>query len=297
MNSNDANKKLPYFSFNFLKYYTHDYLVAPGGFDAELTDLLWQFEKKNYLDKTLLIVMSDHGNRLSQYGFYTEPGRIERSMPFMSIRLPKKLQNTQFHSNIKSNKNKLISMFDIYKTLAHFKYINEFGIEPMLNESCRHNFKQSQSEIRSMRGISLFEEISHHRTCLEALVPSSYCLCSFKEHINEVSFFNETKYTFKESAQLIVNFINEMTRPYRSQCIPFVLSQVKSVKKIKYSVDNWLYNVQLVLTPGQSVFESNLKLNKQNKLQVYENKVNRLSKYRQQSEVIFIFFFFYFFFL
>jgi hypothetical protein len=285
MNSNDANKKLPYFSFNFLKYYTHDYLVAPSGFDAELTDLLWQFEKKNYLDKTLLIVMSDHGNRLSQYGFYTEPGRIERSMPFMSIRVPKKLHNTEFHKNIESNRNKLISIFDIYKTLAHFKYINEFGIEPMLNQSCRHNFKQSQPEIRSMRGISLFELVASNRTCLEALVPSSYCLCTLKQPINEITYFNETKYSFKESGELIVDFINAMTTAYRSQCIPFTLSQVKSVKKLKYSADTWLYNVQLVLTPGESVFEANLKLDEQKKLKVYENKVNRLSKYRQQSKV------------
>ena len=94
------------------KYFRNKML---GGFDAELTDLIQQFETKGYLDKTLLIVMSDHGSRLSQYGFYTEPGRIERSMPFMSIRLPKQLLNTQFHSNLKSNKNKLISMFDVYK--------------------------------------------------------------------------------------------------------------------------------------------------------------------------------------
>jgi hypothetical protein len=91
LNNNESIKQ-PYFSFNFLKYYTHDYLVVPPGYDAQLTDLIRTFEKNGYFNNTLLVFMSDHGSRLTQYGFYTEPGRQERSMPFLSIRLPKHLR-------------------------------------------------------------------------------------------------------------------------------------------------------------------------------------------------------------
>ena len=95
--NDNTNKHLPYFSFNFLKYYTHDFFVTPTGLDAELTSLIKNFEDKGYLNNTMLVMFSDHGSRLSRYGYYTEPGRMERSMPFLSVRLPQRLINTELH--------------------------------------------------------------------------------------------------------------------------------------------------------------------------------------------------------
>ena len=74
------------------------------------------FEKSKYLDNTLLIIFSDHGNRLTRYPIYTSTGRIERHLPFLSMRLPKKLWNTSYFHNAKNNEQKLISAFDIYQT-------------------------------------------------------------------------------------------------------------------------------------------------------------------------------------
>ena len=84
------------------------------------------------------------------------------------------------------------------------------------------------------------------------MVPSSYCLCSFKEEINEATYRSETKHSFEQSGELVVDFINEMTDAFRHKCQLFALSQIKSVKKIRYTVDIVLYNVQLVLMPGET---------------------------------------------
>lgn len=283
---NEKNKNTPYFSFNFLKYYTHDYLVTPAGFDAELTDLVRKFEQKGYLDNTLLILFSDHGSRLTHYGFYTEPGRVERSMPFLTIRLPKQLENTEFEFNLKQNCDKLVSMFDLYKTLRHFYYLNKYDRDTLIrNKECRYNFTFSEATVRSMRGVSLFERVDPLRTCVDALVPNSYCLCSSKEAMNELTYFNETNHTFNETGELLVTFVNSLTNEYRSRCALFRLDHIKSVLKTSYTSSILLYSVQFVLQPGDSVFEANLRLNNR-KLEVYENKVNRLSKYRNQSRCI-----------
>jgi hypothetical protein len=289
LNNNESIKQ-PYFSFNFLKYYTHDYLVVPPGYDAQLTDLIRTFEKNGYFNNTLLVFMSDHGSRLTQYGFYTEPGRQERSMPFLSIRLPKHLKSRDFYLKaLNNNKYNLVTMFDLYKTLKHFFYINKYGLNDKLlinNKECRFNFSISLNNQRSMRGISLFENIDSNRSCKDALVPSSYCLCSPSIEINESIYKNETNYSFNQSALFITEYINELTLSQRNICMPFKLKEIKTVKKIVYTTDINLFQFQIVLHPGQSVFEANLKVNNLKQLELFENKVNRLSKYRNQSSCV-----------
>ncbi len=76
------NHATPYFAFNFLKYYTHDYLSVPKDFDIQLRNLIKYFDSKGYLDNTLFILMSDHGSRLTKYSYQSRIGKIERSLPF-----------------------------------------------------------------------------------------------------------------------------------------------------------------------------------------------------------------------
>jgi hypothetical protein len=47
--------------------------------------MLVKFEKKSYLNNTMLILMGDHGNRLKYYAYATEQGKLERWMPFLEL--------------------------------------------------------------------------------------------------------------------------------------------------------------------------------------------------------------------
>jgi len=151
-----------------MKYLTHGFLSVPKTFDIQLKDLIAGFEKQKLLDNTLLVIMSDHGSRLTKYSYQSKVGRMERSTPFFSMRLPKQLIGTEFHRNAVSNKDKLFTAHDVHKTLNQFYYFNQ---NSSLNSACRQRFARSDREVRSLRGISLFEKHPENRSCYDALIP------------------------------------------------------------------------------------------------------------------------------
>ena len=114
-----ATKRVPYFSFNFLTEMTHMHLATPKSLDVYMRDMLIRLSQEGYLDDTMLVVMSDHGNRLNYYAYATEPGKLERYLPFLSVKLPKKMRDSTFAASLRGNKNKLVSFFDVYQMSLH----------------------------------------------------------------------------------------------------------------------------------------------------------------------------------
>ena len=288
---NNFPQNKPYFSFNFIKSYTHDYLYVPPNLDLKLYNMLKQFEDKGYLDDTLLVLMSDHGSRVTLYSFETDQGRNERTWPFLSIRLPKRLRNTQYAKNLLNNKRKFISHFDFYKTLRHFSYLNVYDQTNSRNdqvnsEKCRTNFQNSDFYERSLRGVSLFEDIPKKRSCSDAMVPNIFCSCSNKEKISEEKFLKETNLTFRNAGLVILNQINLMTEQLRSYCSLFSLRKVISVKSFQLN-DFVLYELKLLFSPADAVFLGYLKANFKNPsdIKVYQKAI-RFNRYGNQSNCI-----------
>ena len=272
-----------YFSFNFLKYYTHNYLAIPQNFDNSLKEMLHNFEKKGYLDDTLLVIMGDHGNRLTNYFSDTDYGKIEHKNPLLSIRVPDKLKKMDYYKNMARNKYKLISPFDLHKTLKHFYYINKN--ENSNNNLCRSYFKNSEPKIRSKRGVSLFESISSERTCTEALIPSIFCNCNKYVEILEEKFLKDTdmKYNFNSSSHFILDHINNVTNSFREQCVLFELVKIISVKKV-FTDNLEYYEFYLLFQPGDAIFKANLIFSNET-LSIYENII-RISLYKSQSACV-----------
>ena len=285
LNSDEANRKLPYFSFNFLKYYTHDLILVPDGFDSGLRDMLENYAKNGFLNDTMLVFFSDHGSRMNEFAHTTDAGKMERSMPFLGIRLPNRMQATKYAKHLHNNRNKLISTFDVYKTLKHFFYINKLGLNSKKLNSleCREHFKKSNHSIRSLRGISLFEKIESGRSCLDAIVPSGYCICNPKASISEEGFSEETKYDVVSAARIIIGEINKITDSVRSKCARFKLDTIASLKKSVFSTKN-LYEFQILLQPGNALFEATLKYEKKSSKLRLHDKVLRISRYDKQSD-------------
>ena len=167
---------------------THNDFVVPAVIDKYFRDMLERFEKKGFLDNTLLIVFSDHGVRLVPYSYETQVGKLEINLPFISMRLPKKLWGTSYHENVLKNKNKLVNAFDVYQTLRHFLHING----NYSKELDKRQFSVNDKKTRYLRGISLFEKIPVDRTCKDALIPDNYCSCYSETEITENEF---TKFT------------------------------------------------------------------------------------------------------
>lgn len=126
MNSNERNKQTPYFSFNFLTEYTHAYMAVPRQLDESLARTLARLDARGHLDNTLLILFSDHGNRLKFFAYATEIGKLEKFWPYLSVRLPSSW-SSKYASNARENRDKLISFFDVYQTIRHHLFLNKFG--------------------------------------------------------------------------------------------------------------------------------------------------------------------------
>lgn len=286
MNS-PSNNDVPYFSFNFMKYFTHDFLTVPKDFDIQLKNIIEYFEEQKYLDNTLFIVMSDHGSRLTKYSYQSKVGKMERSLPFFSMRLPKNLHDTEFHRNAIANKDKLFTAHDVYKTLKQFYYINR-ELEslhdrngPIYTDKCRGNFANSQRKIRQLRGISLFEKHPENRTCFDALIPMLFCVNTPQQSITDQEFFLMTGHVILDAAQFVLEYVIEKTNSERSKCEIYELNKIISMKMLSGSYTR-LYVLNVQFKPDNAIFEAYLRLNSEKNFKIY-NRVIRLNKYGTTS--------------
>jgi hypothetical protein len=281
MNSYE-NNKIPFFSFNFLTQYNHDYFVIPKDLDTQLRDMLANFQIKGYLNNTMLILWSDHGNRLASYSVYNDQGRLEKNNPFLSVRLPEKLKNTRYFLNAFNNQNKLVSGLDLFQTLKQFLYINKFGlkIEPI----CEEKFKRNDKNDRNTRGISLFEPINMNRSCADALIPYMLCNCITKTNLNEKQMLKETNFRIDDVSSLIVTKLNQITSKQRNKCSEFRFDRLVSFKRVN-AADSLTYELIVVVQPGDAWFESSikLKLEKKDNQTVFNYLPKRISAYGNQS--------------
>jgi hypothetical protein len=225
---------------------------------------------------------------LKEYSL-TENGYLERSYPFLSMRMPRRMWPSIYYQNAKQNQRKLISHYDTYKTLNHFLYMNK---RRMLIDNqtrpdvlkCRANFEISEPKERIMRGVSLFETVSATRVCKDAFVPIGYCNCQEQVDLtrNEFVFANETGLDFKIAAQFVIEQLNSMTYPYRRECELFELESIKKVTKLFTSLSK-VFKFNIKVLPGEVEFQSIVRIVDQNTIELV-GKILRMSIYGHQSD-------------
>lgn len=209
-------------------------------------------------------------------------GKIERKQPFLSIRLPKLLWNTRFQKQLEQNKYKLITSFDIFKTLKHFLYLNKYGMDRIENDNCRSYFTQSIQSIRNKRGISLFENIPINRSCADALINEKECSCKIPtQELNNEQFQKYTKFTFKELQQYLVEYLQKKTDKYRNLCSVYKFDKLISVKMLiqnEKDKNSIRFQIDLIVQPDNSRFEFYIKFDFKN--------ANKNSKINETFQII-----------
>lgn len=111
--------------------------------DDALFKFLDYFEKKGYLNETILIFMSDHGLTQTGISHYIKAQDfiIEKSLPTLLILLNKSISSYKIlRNNLKNKEQEMISAYDIYNTLTSIpRGINE-GLfnKNNLNNSCEN---------------------------------------------------------------------------------------------------------------------------------------------------------------
>ena len=138
-----------------------------GYFDSILFEFLNEFYSKGYFKDTAIIIFSDHGQHLNGpfYLLDSEDFNIERALPTLFLILPNNniLYKNDKYEQIKSNQQTFITPFDIYNTLVHIAYGDNYD-----------NLKEKYCSY----GKSLLNEINYkERYCNSPMIENQINLC------------------------------------------------------------------------------------------------------------------------
>ncbi|CAG2242987.1 unnamed protein product [Mytilus edulis] len=223
------------------------------------------------LKNTVLLVMSDHGPRYGKFA-QTDFGRITRNNPLLSIYIPHHVKETfpTIAKNLKVNKNRLTTPFDLYETL---KDIISSNLEK----------REKENNLFNSRGTSLFREIHKQRSCYEASIGESYCPC----------YASQPTSLADDTVQLVtifaVDWLNQIITDHNVSCAHLKLKSVKSARiqftpSLRYDRNEHRYIINFYTYPGNGLFQA-IVLKDVEKISLLGN-VDRLNEYGNQSSCI-----------
>uniref|UniRef100_A0A7E4VN39 Sulfatase domain-containing protein n=1 Tax=Panagrellus redivivus TaxID=6233 RepID=A0A7E4VN39_PANRE len=149
-------------SMNFYAGLTHGSASNLELYDIPVSDALQRMKTAGVLENTVLVIMGDHGQRISPIQ-KSHIGRIEERMSMMGIYMPKKFRDEypEKYANLVRNRHRLTSNFDFHETL-----------QDLLDLGSGHRRQQTEKH-----GTSLFETIPIDRNCKDAMIPENFCVC------------------------------------------------------------------------------------------------------------------------
>ncbi|CAF3992675.1 unnamed protein product [Rotaria sp. Silwood1] len=277
------------FFFGFFKQYTHDDYSRGSLTDAPIFDLLRTLHKSGQLERTVFILMTDHGARFSA-ARHTPQGTIEERLPFMSFILPSSFRQKypRAVNALRTNINRLTTPLDVHATLLSLLDMNE--------ASSTNNVNVTQ------RAISLFNVIPAQRTCDHIKLAPHWCSCLHWQKVN----VNDIK--IKQAAKHIVNYINQLLSTGRqSLCRPLILDSIRSAqmyrpkKNFSVSVDrrirvlaHWnkandvvFYQITFRTKPNGAIFEATTQYTSQTgSLSTDHTHISRLNAYKSSADCI-----------
>ncbi|XP_035225967.1 uncharacterized protein LOC118198414 [Stegodyphus dumicola] len=276
----------PYFAFTWAARLTHGKLNKAGLADKPAFELLSDIKNMGLLNKSMLIFMSDHGIRFGGIR-KTYIGKVEERMPFLFISFPPWFLQAypKIAQNLELNQYRLTTPFDIHETFVD------------LYQMMSNDYNYSHTPY----GISLFKEIPVERNCNSAFILPHWCVCHDYHKIPSKDASS------RKVANILLEAVNNITKPYRDSCAELKLSSIIDVrvsKPIKEmltyseleragdeksvvfddSIGSHLeYQVTLQAEPGGAEFESTLQYIKEAfKL----GDISRINKYGNQGDCI-----------
>uniref|UniRef100_F1KSG8 non-specific serine/threonine protein kinase n=2 Tax=Ascaris TaxID=6251 RepID=F1KSG8_ASCSU len=199
------NKSTPKFLLAFHSLLSHDNINLVQVADADTAEHLRKLHKSGAFDNALVIVMADHGHRFAQFRG-THQGQLEERLPFFAISLPKRFRESErgkvAWKNLKENKGRLTTPFDIHATLLD---VLHWPTEDKLKTPGK----------TSRRSLSLFAPIPLSRTCAQAGIELHWCTCLNWESAMESDEQLNVTYML---AKAIVQTLNSFTKPERKLC-------------------------------------------------------------------------------
>ena len=184
------------FMFGFHSETSHDDNNMVQVVDKDTKEFLEFLENNGYLNRTILILMSDHGARFSDVRA-TVQGKVEERMPYFAFRFPPWLerQHPEIVRNVRTNANRLTTPFDIHATFHDILNYTGGGVGNI-----------------AQRGISIFKEIPKERTCAHAGIEPHWCACLAWKVVNS------SHPVVQAAVSAAIDYINDFTESQRLNC-------------------------------------------------------------------------------
>ena len=128
--------------------------------------------EKGDLENAVLFFFSDHGLRSRNTEFAKTPvGKAESNLPFLFLVIPPRLKKLlpDLVVNARNNVRRLVTAFDIHKTLQHLLHLQTTNKS---SESWSNEANDGTQE-----SFSLLTPVPKNRTCDRAGISPAYCSC------------------------------------------------------------------------------------------------------------------------
>ncbi|KAH8276394.1 hypothetical protein KR018_000281, partial [Drosophila ironensis] len=269
-----------FFSFFWTTSLTHDFFSLPALLDNTLMDQLKQFHESGVLNRTVVLLLSDHGMRWGSFR-RTYQGMMEEHQPLMMLLYPPwmKQRYPQAIANLELNAHRLTTPFDVHATMLSLLDLDNLEA----NELHQRAVELEDPDSTLPRGISLFLPVPEVRTCEQAGIAAHWCTC----HQRRVLPTNDAR--VQRAARYLVRLINNRIKS-SPQCRTLYLNAIlqgliaaphsKFYNNIstEYSVE---ITMRLQTKPGLAVFESTVRMTGYDIL--LTGTISRLNLYGSQS--------------
>ncbi|XP_016972587.2 uncharacterized protein LOC108039920 [Drosophila rhopaloa] len=271
----------PIFGLLWSNSFTHNYMTGATSLDDTFKEYLDNFEKLGLFNRSVVIFMSDHGDRYNSLRSKSS-GFLEERLPMIFIYVPPwfRTKYPQYVESLKNNRNRLSSNYDLHMTLQHLL---------QLNTDSMAGFDPDLQAIKCKTCQSLFFELPVNRTCAEAGVDEKWCTCHPPENINDPKLINEI-------GEAIVDRLNKHFREKNITdiCQTLKLGRIrKAYRKIILATaskptdpDEHIYTLEFWAIP-RGLFEATVRWNKRTKkLTMNVEELSRLNNYENDSRCI-----------
>ncbi|KAL1124314.1 hypothetical protein AAG570_002082 [Ranatra chinensis] len=267
----------PFFGFFWGGSLSHDFLNLPRLGDKSHLKMLQLFKDQGLLERTVFVLMSDHGIRWGGIR-ETYQGYLEERLPFLFLVLPQWFRE-EFPtavSYLRLNGRRLTTPFDLHETLKDLVDL----------KGLRKNEIKKRMQSDTPGGRSLFLPISDERNCTSARIADNWCTC----HQSEPLSANSSGAV--QAARALVGRLNALLDGHR-ECARLDVGSVISARlevptshlsAPKETIPVKDYTVTVRTRPGGGLFEATVRRDPGGYKVV--GTVSRINTYGDQSACI-----------
>ncbi|EDW30105.1 GL22506 [Drosophila persimilis] len=272
-------QRSPMFGLFWSNSFTHNSFIGAAAMDHLLREYLQLFQKLGLFKRSIVLLVSDHGYRFGDIRTRTSSGYLEERLPMLWLYAPPWFHQKYPHyvANLRKNRNRLSSNYDLHMTLQHLLQLNTASPEA---------FDPRLKAKKCPSCQSLFFELPENRSCSDAGITEKWCTCHPATTVT-----NRTHY--EAVARAVVQQMNEhlVARKLTNFCENFKLKEVKVMDRKQILGEKTadaaeeFYILNFSTVPKKPQFEATIQWNPQNNtLTMNVDELSRKNSYKDTAK-------------